>query len=304
MMRRIATWTLAGLVSMSAFAGDATALQELTADQIVEKNVAARGGLEAWRKVQSMAWFGHIESANAPVPSMPFSLEMMRPNKTRFELLVQNQAAVRTFDGAQGWKLRQASNGTPEVQPYAASEVNYARSEQGIGGPLMDYAAKGIALKLEGVDEIEGRKAYRLALRFPSGIVQHVWIDAQTFLEIKYERESYSRLGQSAKVATFYRNYQTIEGLQMPMIIESYAGVSKASDKLVIAKVLLNPPLDDQVFAKPVMPGRSGAGRNGSASADGVASRPTSGFSGQRRSAHMGPLRPDSQPAPSTGERP
>ncbi len=287
-------WVLAGLASTFAWAAEAGAPSGLTADQIVEKNVAARGGLEAWRKVQSMAWFGHIESANAPVPSMPFSIEMKRPNKTRFELQVKNQVAVRTFDGAQGWKLRQASSGKPEVQPYAANEVNYARNEQGIGGPLMDYAAKGIAIKLEGVDEIEGRKAYRLALRFPSGLVQHVWIDAQTFLDIKSERESHGRFGQSAKVAVFYRNYQTIEGLQIPLIIESHDGNSKAVDKMVIAKVLLNPPLDDQVFAKPRVPGRPSAGRNGRVSVEAAVPGQTGSFAGPRRSPR----------APGSGEHP
>jgi hypothetical protein len=198
---------------------------------------------------------------------------MKRPNKTRFELMVQSQTAVRTFDGAQGWKLRQASSGRPEMQPYTANEVNYARNEQGIGGPLMDYAANGIAIRLEGVDEVEGRKAYRLALRFPSGIAQHVWIDAQTFLDIKSERELRGRSGQTAKVEVFYRNYQAIEGLQMPMIIESHDGNSKAGDKMVIAKVLLNPPLDDQMFGKPGMPERHSMGRNGRTPADGIASQ-------------------------------
>src|ERR1700676_1944832 len=34
----------------------------LTAQQIVEKHVAARGGLQAWRAVQTMSWSGNLEA--------------------------------------------------------------------------------------------------------------------------------------------------------------------------------------------------------------------------------------------------
>lgn len=285
MTRPTAAWVLAGLVSMLAMAAECFAAPELTVDQIVEKNLAARGGLEAWRKVETMVWVGHIESANAPAPSMQFSLELKRPNKTRFELRVQNQTIVHMFDGALGWKLRPVQGGKPELQPYTAEELSFARDGHGIGGPIMDHAAKGISVALEGMDEVEGRKAYRLGVKFPSGMVQHAWIDAQTFLDIKYEHESHNRLGQSGKVSVFYRNYQTIEGLQMPLLIESSAGNGKATDKMVIAKVLINPPLDDRMFAKPSIPGQPGKltqrgmARHGGVSAD-LTAHPAVGMGG------------------------
>ena len=41
----------------------------LTAAQIVERHVAARGGLGAWRKVEAMAWMGRVEGGSpAPMP--------------------------------------------------------------------------------------------------------------------------------------------------------------------------------------------------------------------------------------------
>src|SRR5215475_9228127 len=60
--------------------------QKLSAEQIVARNAAARGGLEAWRKVQTMLWMGHIESVHATVPSMQFILAQQRPNRVRFEI--------------------------------------------------------------------------------------------------------------------------------------------------------------------------------------------------------------------------
>jgi len=40
----------------------AAAGQKLTADQIINKNVAARGGLKAWRAVNSLTLSGQVEA--------------------------------------------------------------------------------------------------------------------------------------------------------------------------------------------------------------------------------------------------
>lgn len=258
-MRRIAALVLAGCVSTVALANDAAVGTELTAAQIIEKNVVARGGLEAWRKIQTMVWLGHIERANAGASSLPYVLEQKQPNKTRFEIKAQNQMGVRVYDGAHGWKVRPARNGMPGLQPYTAEELSSAQEGQGIGGPLMDYQAKGIAVTLDGVDEIEGQKAYRLSVKFPSGTTNHVWIDAKTFLETKYDRQSRNALGQTGTGSVYYHNYRAIEGLQIPLMIESRSDEVKATDKMVIDKVFLNPPLDDELFVKPIVPGRSNA---------------------------------------------
>lgn len=255
-MKKIAVWVLAGCVATAAVADEPFAAPELTAAQIVDKNVVARGGLEAWRNIQTMVWVGHVESSATPAPSLPFLLEMKRPNKTRFKIKVQNQMTERIYDGSHGWKVRPAGSGRPELLPYTDEELRFARDGQGIEGPLIDYQAKGIVVTLDGTDEVEGRKAYRLNVKLPSGASHHVWVDAQTFLDVKYDRQSRNAGGQTGTVSVFYRNYQTVEGLQIPLTIESRADMAKATDKMVIDKISLNLPLDDQIFAKPGLPGR------------------------------------------------
>lgn len=283
-MKSMATWAFAFCLATLAVASEAGNDSGLTATQIVEKNTAARGGLEAWRKIQSMTWVGHVERANAQQPSLPFALEMKRPNKTRFEIKVQGQASVRMFDGTQGWRLRQTSPGKPEVQPYTPDELSFARDGQGMDGPLMDYQAKGNVITLEGMDELEGRRAYRLSVKLPSGTSQHVWVDAQTFLEIKYDRVAHGKFGQTGRVSVFYRNYKTVEGVQIPLMIESRAeDRNSAIDKMVIDRVLINPPLADRVFAYSGAMGHGkGAMGHGKAAAVG---------SGHSQSAKIPPLR-------------
>jgi hypothetical protein len=142
--------------------------------------------------------------------------------------------------------------GRPEVQPYTAEELRFARGAAMIDGPLMDYAARGAQVVLaEGAFEVEGRKAYALDLRLASGSSYKVWIDAQTFLELRYDRESVNAQGRTIVSSVYFADYRAVEGLRLPFTIETGTADGKARDRLVIERVALNPPLDDRAFAKP-----------------------------------------------------
>jgi hypothetical protein len=243
-------------LAAAAVAGPKTTVTSLSAQQIIERNVAARGGLERWRAVGTMAWVGHIESAHAPVPNMRFTLEQQRPNKTRFEVDALGQKAVRVFDGTRGWKLRPAQNGgLPDAQPLAAEELKFARAGQGIDGPLIDSAAKGNLVTLEGLDEIEGHTAYRLEVRVFAGERDRLWVDAKSFLDIRCDRVVDGPTGLPRKVVSLlYRDYKTFEGLKMPSVIETSGDAHSPPDRMVIEQVVLNPPLDSWAFVNPATP--------------------------------------------------
>jgi outer membrane lipoprotein-sorting protein len=224
---------------------------KLTADQLVERNTAARGSLEAWRKIDSMAWSGHASSSGGLTQPVPFQLDQQRPNKTRFELAVQNQKAVRVFDGKNGWKLRPIDGGKPDVQPYSEEETRFALESHAIDGPLMDDAAQGGSFTLGGVDTVDGHKAYLVNVSLPSGLTHRIWLDAKTYLEVRFEREFRKASGELAVASVSYRDYKAFEGLELPTTIETSADKDKPANKLVIDEVLLNPPLDPRVFTKP-----------------------------------------------------
>ena len=248
----LAAWGTAGAVAPDS----APKAAGPTVQQIVEKNVAARGGLEAWRKVQTMVWMGHMEIPGGQAPQVPFVLGQKRPNKTRFEVNAMGQKTLRIFDGKRGWKVHAGRDGHPEVQGFTSQEVQFAQGEVVIDSPLFDYESGRVAVELDGTDLIEGRKAYRLVVRNASGQRHNVWIDAQTFLDIRYDRTSYDPAGVPRTVSVYYRDFRPVDGLQIPFTIETGGVPGKGSEKMVIEKVSLNPPLDDRMFGRPPMPHR------------------------------------------------
>jgi hypothetical protein len=284
-MCRMVVAALAGGIALSAFATDREAppVPQLTAAQIVERNVAARGGLEAWRKVETMVWVGHIESAHAPVPMVRFVMQQKRPNKTRMEMDALGDKTVRVFNGERGWKLKPDQQGHAQVKPFSFEEVTFAHGTQLIDGPLIDYLAKGNTVTLEALDEIDGHRAYRLSVRLATGEVDRIWIDAQTFLDVRLDRPVAGEAGRNT-VSVFYREYKPTEGLQIPSVIETAAAPKVAPDRMVVERVILNAPMDDRTFARP-----GGHQLPGGMAADGEQQRPPS-----RRM----PLVPSGVPAP------
>jgi hypothetical protein len=248
-MRRLAAWSIAACIVLAACGNASGEETGLSVAQIADKNAEARGGLEAWRKVQTMVLSGHVESATAPAS---FMLALKRPGKTRFEIVAAKQMSLRVFDGRRGWKLHAAGGGgQPSLQPYSQEELQFAHDEPVIDGPLIDYQARGVTIALAGMDELDGRSCYRLDLHLPSGAHRQLWLDAQTFLDVRYDREARNALGQVVMVSVRYRDYQPIEGLQIARTIEAGAAMGAQLDRLVIDKVVLNPPLADWMFVKP-----------------------------------------------------
>jgi hypothetical protein len=257
-------------VALGAQAQGSPTAPRLTAAQIVDKNVAARGGLQAWRSVQTLSMSGKMDAGGNNQPTitrtgitrkaprltetseqvqLPFRMELERGRKSRLELDFAGQTAVQVYDGTNGWKLRPYLN-RQEVEPYTPDELRAAAFQSDLDGPLVDYGAKGTKVELEGTDSIEGRNAYRLKLGLKDGQSRHLWVDAQSFLETKLEGIPRRLNGKMHPVEVYYRDYRTVDGLKMPFLVETRVQGVAQSEKIAIEKIMVNPKLDDQRFAK------------------------------------------------------
>jgi len=244
---------------------------QLTADQIVDKNVTARGGLRAWREVQTLSMTGKMDAGGnnrptIPVPGtktgpgmpaprsneqvqLPFVMELKRARKIRLEIQFHGQTAIQVYDGTNGWKLRPFLN-RREVEPFTPEEKKPASLQSDLDGPLVDYAAKGTKVELEGLEKVEGKDTYKLRLTMKDGQVQHLWVDAQTFLETKIEGAPRRLDGKYHPTATYYRDYRLVNGLMVPHVLETTVEGIRQTEKIEVEKVGVNPKLDDSRFAK------------------------------------------------------
>ncbi|SCK24526.1 outer membrane lipoprotein-sorting protein [Vogesella sp. LIG4] len=222
----------------------------LSAAQIVDKNVAARGGLQAWRAVNTLTLSGQIDAGGKKNVSLPFVMKLKRPYKSRFEVNFQNQTALQTYDGEQGWKVRPFL-GRNEVEPFTTAEAKSAASSTELDGPLVDYARKGTRVELQGMDKVEGHSAYKLKLTMKDSSQRYVWVDAQSYLELKMEGVPRKMDGRMRAVSIYFRDYKTESGLLMAHEQETVVEGLKPGHKMIIQHVAVNQPIDDTAFGKP-----------------------------------------------------
>lgn len=223
---------------------------ELSATQIVERNVAARGGLAAWSGVSTLTMSGVLEAGGKKNAELPFVMKMKRGHKSRLEIRFQEQAALQVYDGAQGWKIRPFLNRN-EVEPYTPAEAKSAASWEELDGPLINHQAKGTRVELAGTEAVDGNSAYKLHLTLKSGEQRDLWIDAKTFLERKIDGEPRKMDGRLRKVAIHYRDFKTDNGLTTPRLLETVVAGVKQTHKMSITKVVANEPMDEALFRKP-----------------------------------------------------
>jgi hypothetical protein len=268
-------------ISLAAAPNSASSQAALSAAQIVDRNVAARGGLQAWRGVQTLSLQGTMgvggnqrAALSLPLPDskdmtlprrpaeevkLPFLMELKRPRKMRLELQVKGQTAVQVYDGIKGWKLRPFLN-LQEVEPYSQKELEIASNRGELDGPLVDYAAKGSRVELDGTEAVEGHDTYKLKVIEKSGHTLRVWVDAKTFLETKIEGQPRTLDGTEHPVEVYYRDYRTVDGLQIPFVLETRVlpvgrnalglrDTPVPPEKIVIDKVVLNSKLDEKLFS-------------------------------------------------------
>jgi outer membrane lipoprotein-sorting protein len=259
-MTFLAAAVAATIAATPALAATAPAAGSLTAAQIVDRNVAARGGLEAWHKVNSLTMSGEMDAGGKQDVKLPFVLSMKRPHKSRLELRFQDQNAVQVYDGKQGWKVRPYLNRN-DVEAYTAAEAKSAAAAAELDGPLVDYASKGTRVELQGMEAVEGKNAYKLRLTLKSGQKLNLWVDASSFLELKIDGEPRKLDGRLHKVAIYYRDYKSARGLTFPHVLETAVEGVKETHKMSIQSVLVNPPLADNLFAKPALTLASAATR-------------------------------------------
>jgi hypothetical protein len=245
------------LLSLAAVAATFTAAAAvpqtpapLSVEQIVERNIAARGGLAAWRAVKTLTIAGELDAGGKPNHTLPFVLKEKRPRKSRLEIVFKDQTSVQVYDGRQGWKVRPFLNRN-EVETYTPAETKSAAAEQDLDGPLVDYAAKGTQIALAGSEPVEGHPAYKLRLTLRNGVKRSLWIDAGSFLDLKMEGEPRKLDGRLHNVAVYFRDYKTEHALTTPRLQETAVEGVKQPYKLTILRVAVNEPVDDSLFQKP-----------------------------------------------------
>ncbi|MDQ3070450.1 MAG: outer membrane lipoprotein-sorting protein [Acidobacteriota bacterium] len=232
--------SFAVLAALFTSAGVASAQ---TVDEIVAKNFKAKGG-EKWKTVQSMRMTARISTQGI---ELPMTIVSKRPNMMRQDMSFQGVSIVQAYDGTTAWAINpMAGSSEPAEVPGAVAES--LKEQADFDGALLDYKAKGHTVELVGNEDLNGMKVHHLKLTKKTGKVQQYYIDAATGVEVKVVSEADLGAGPM-KIETEMSNYQSVEGIMVPMTIRQNAPTGPVT--ITFDKVEFNVALDDKVFKMP-----------------------------------------------------
>jgi hypothetical protein len=217
-------------------------------DDLVAKNIQAKGGAAAIEAVKSLKVTGKL-IVNEGKIQLAYAQTKKRQGKVRTEATLQGMTVVQAYDGKDGWKIS-PFQGRKDPEKMSTDDCKSLIEDAEIGGPLVDWKEKGSTVTYLGTEDVDGTQAYKLKVVRKNGDVNFVYLDPDHFLDIRILSQRVEQ-GAQIEVETDLGDYEKISGMFIPFSIE--AGPKNAADKqkLVLDKGEANVPIDDTVFQMP-----------------------------------------------------
>jgi hypothetical protein len=227
-------------------AAAAARAQTPSAEDIVAKNLAARGGLDKIRAVSSMKMTGTVTTQGMQIP---LTVMTKRPNRMLQETTVQGTRMVSAFDGERAWAINPML-GSNQPTDLTGPQAESVKDQSTFDGPLVGYKERGDTLEVVGPADIAGGKAWKLKLTRKNGRVMSIYIDQQSYLEKEWST-TVEQNGMSMDFETVMSDYaQTPEGIMVARTLRTMVG-GQQQGMLKVLTVEFNTPIDDAVFKKP-----------------------------------------------------
>lgn len=220
-----------------------------TVDELVAKNIEAKGGAAALNNLQMLRTSGKLLVPIQGEIELGFLEIKRRPSDVRIEASLQGMTQVEAYDGKDGWKISPFF-GRKDPERESADDIRALVEDTEIGGPLADWKAKGSTVEYLGTEDVDGTLAHKLKVVRKNGDVSFVYLDPDHFLEIRIVTQR-TRHGAHEEVETDLGDYEKAGGVFVPTSIESGPKGAANKQKIVIDKVEANVPVDDAIFHFP-----------------------------------------------------
>jgi hypothetical protein len=222
--------------------------KSFTVDELVAKNIEAKGGADALRAIQSVRFTGKLLITQIQL-ELGFVQIKKRPGEVRNEASIQGMTQVQASDGKEGWQIS-PFRGRRDPEKMSADDLKSLSEDAEIGGPLADWKAKGSKVEYLGTEDVDGTAAHKLKVTRKNGDVSFVYLDPDAFLEIRVLTQRVEH-GAQIEEEKDLGDYEKVNGVYFPLSIETGAKGDQEKAKITFDKAEANVPLDDAMFRFP-----------------------------------------------------
>ena len=232
--------------------GSAHAVAAQTADEIIEKHLAAIGGRAALSKLTSRVMAGTIAvSTPAGEFSGPIEIWNQAPNKVRTlinldlsNVGVGKMTIDQRFDGTMGYAI-DTLQGNRDI---TGDQLEGMRNGV-FPTPLLNYKQNGISVELAGKEKVGDRDAFVLLIKPKTGPSAKSYIDATTFMLFRQVVTADIPPVGTIEQTTDLSDERDVDGVKVAHKIVNTSSVQ--SFTVTISKVEHNGAIDQTLFSKP-----------------------------------------------------
>jgi len=232
---------------LAAMAFISLAVSAQTVDEVIAKNIQAKGGIDKLKSLHSLRTSAKFSQGSFRAD---FRQENKRADKVREEFIIQGLAQVQAYDGKTGWQIS-PFGGRKDPELLSQDDLKSLVVDADIDGPLVDYKEKGHKAELVGHDSMEGTDCFKIKLSMKNGDVRYYYLDADSFLELKLEIQTTIR-GAVQESELYYGDYEQVNGIFYPFAVEQAQKGSASRSQISVEKIEQNIPLEDAHFSMPV----------------------------------------------------
>ncbi len=235
--------TFPKLLFAAAFA---VILSAQTAEELINRNLQAKGGIDKIKAIRSLRATGKLQQGGftAQVGALA-----MAPNLLRQTFTVQGMTQIQAYDGHTGWKIA-PFDGRKDPERLGEDELRNIEEDAIFLGPLVDYKAQGSRVEYIGKDLLDGDDVYRLKVTLKNGDIYYYYLDPETFLEVRMEKVQFIR-GAVHESVIECGSYKLVAGVYMPFTYETGSKRNPDRSKITYDKIEPNVAVDPAEFKMP-----------------------------------------------------
>jgi outer membrane lipoprotein-sorting protein len=219
-----------------------SAVTVLTAQSLNEivKNFTVANKLDKISSLQSIKLTGNMSMMGM---DMPMVIYMKNPNKIKSVATIGGQEMIQVFDGEKGYMINpMTGSATPvELGPEEARQLLRSNVFQN----YLDNYLKNNQLTLEGVEDVNGKPAFKIKASIEGGNVIRIFIDKSSYLIVKTVADV-RQGGTAISLESVPSDYTETNGVILPMTTTTSAAGMQFVYKYTEVKV--NEPMEDDIF--------------------------------------------------------
>ena len=216
-----------------------------TVDELIKKNIDARGGIQKLKALKSIKATGKMTQQGLEIP---ISVQQKRPSMVRIDVTFQGKSFAQGYNGEIGWKI-DPFQGSSEPEKVADDDLKDLEEQADIDGALVDYKEKGNTVELIGKEDMEGTPVYKLKVTLKKGDVRYVYLDAENYLDLKVTSKRKTPGGE-IDIDQYLGNYKAVNGVLFPFSVEAKVK-GQTVNQITLEKIEADVAIDDSIFKMP-----------------------------------------------------